>query len=274
MIDLHCHALPGIDDGPATLAESIALVRAAAAQGTRTIVATPHVNTRFPNRAGVIARAVKELNEALAQAGVAVEIRPGAEIAMTALDQLDDADLTALALGGEGGTALLIECPFTPAVQGFAGAVTRLQERGRRIVLAHPERCAGFQLHPELLAQLIADGALASVTAASVAGRFGREARRLALEMLDAGLVHNFASDGHDGAGRPPAIAEPLRAAGLGEQLEWLTELVPAAILAGAPLPPRPDGPEPGGRAPADPAGRSGASQRTGLRGLWQRLRR
>ena len=114
MIDLHCHVLAGVDDGPATLAESVAMARAAAAQGTRTIVATPHVNARFPNRAAQIAAGVAQLNASLREAGVELEVLPGAEIAMTVLDQLDGGELESLGLGG--GRWLLIECPFTLAV--------------------------------------------------------------------------------------------------------------------------------------------------------------
>ena len=241
MIDLHCHVLPGIDDGPATLRESVELARAAAAQGTRVIVATPHVNARFANRAAAIAAAVARLNQALGDAGVELTVRPGAELAMTSLYELDADELAALALGGAGGRWLRLECPFTVAIEGFVGVVGELQRLGHRILLAHPERCNGFQRQPQRLAGLVEAGALASVTASSFDGRFGRDAHRLALAMVEHDLVHNVASDAHDSHRRPPELAAPLLRAGLEGQLDWLTSAIPAAILAGDDaMPPRP----------------------------------
>lgn len=239
MIDLHCHVLPGIDDGPQTMEETLALARVAAEQGTTTIVATPHVNVRFPNRADEIAAAVEAVNERLRAHDVGLDVRAGAEIAITGLEQLSDGDLAALALGG--GRWLLMECPFTLAIEGFATAVRRLQAGGHPVVLAHPERCSGFHRRPDLLAELVEDGALTSVTASSLTGGFGREARRAAFDMLKAGLVHNVASDAHDAISRPPDLYEPIERAGLSAQLAWLTVDVPAAILSGDEIPPRPD---------------------------------
>lgn len=254
MIDLHCHVLAGIDDGPETLEGSVALARAAAAQGTRTIVATPHVNTRFQNRADAIAAAVGALNARLAEERVAVEVRPGAEIAMTSLSDLGREQLAALALGGDGGRWLLIESPFTLAIDPFLAAVRGLQDTGHGVVLAHPERCAGFQHRPELVEGLVRDGALVSITAGSLVGDFGREPRKLALALVGHGLVHNVASDAHDAQQRPPSLAAPIRQAGIEPQLGWLTDAVPAAILAGEDLPRResatataPEPSEPGG---------------------------
>jgi protein-tyrosine phosphatase len=240
MIDLHCHVLPAVDDGPATMEESVQLARAAAEQGTTTIVATPHVNVRFPNRAAGIAAAVDAVNERLRDEDVALEVRPGAEIAFTGLEQLSDGELAALGLGG--GRWLLIECPFTVAIDGFAAAVRELQAGDHGVVLAHPERCSGFHRHRDVLAALVEEGALTSITASSLTGDFGREPRRMAFDMLHGGLVHNVASDAHDPSYRSPELSAPLERAGLTAQLGWLTGDVPAAILAGADPPPRPEG--------------------------------
>lgn len=214
------------------------MVRVAAEQGTRTIIATPHVNLRYPNRAPQIAETVEALNERLRSEGVAVEVRPGAEIAMTSLEGLGDDDLAALTLGG--GRWLLMECPFTPAIDGFAAIVRDLRDDGRSIVLAHPERCSGFQHHPQLLEELVEHGVLTSITAGSLVGGFGKEVRRMAFDMFHAGLVHNVASDAHDPSHRSPQLADPLNRAGLRSHLDWLTEEVPAAILTGADPPPAP----------------------------------
>ena len=138
MIDLHCHVLPGIDDGPETLEGSVALARTAAAAGMRTLVATPHVSRRYPNKAETIARLVAELNARLSAEGVALEVRPGAEIAMTRLADVESAQLAPLSLGG--GEWLLMEPPFTPVASNLDAILLDLQGQGHRVLLAHPER--------------------------------------------------------------------------------------------------------------------------------------
>lgn len=214
------------------------MARVAAEQGTHTIVATPHVNHRYPNRAPAIAAAVDALNERLRADGVPLEVRAGAEIAMTSLEELGEDELAALTLGG--GSWLLLECPFTLAIDGFAALVRDLRYHGHDVVLAHPERCSGFQRRRDLLEDLVENGVLTSITAGSLIGGFGKTVRRMAYDMLAAGLVHNVASDAHDPSYRSPQLAGPVNRAGLGSQLDWLTDAVPAAILAGTRPPPSP----------------------------------
>lgn len=238
MIDLHCHILPGIDDGPGTIAESVALARAAAAAGTRTIVATPHVSWRYPNDSDTIGSLTAQVNERLAREGIPLDVRTGAEIAMTRAPELDARELSELRLGA--GPWLLLEPPFSPAITGFAAVVGELRSKGHRIVLAHPERCPAFHHDPQALEALVERGVLTSVTAGSLIGRFGGEVRRFALSMFDRGWVHNVASDAHNAHGRPPGMASELADARLGDMADWLTRAVPEAILSGNEIPPRP----------------------------------
>jgi protein-tyrosine phosphatase len=239
VIDLHTHVLPGIDDGPATIEGSLALVRAAAADGTRVMVATPHVNWHHHNDASTIARLTDELNERLIKEEIAVEIRAGAEIAMTRVDSIDADELDRLRLGG--GPWVLLEPPFTPIVTGLDGVVMALQSAGHRVVLAHPERCPALHREPQLVESLVGGGVLTSITAGSLVGRFGGEVRRFARRLMEEGLVHNVASDAHDAVRRPPGMAAELREAGLGGLADWLTRAVPAAILSGEEIPARPE---------------------------------
>lgn len=245
MIDLHCHVLPGIDDGPPTLEGALALARAAAAAGTRTLVATPHVNWRYRNDAEEIAAQARLLGERLAREDIAtadgtpLELRWGAEVALTAVAELPDGELERLRLGG--GPWLLLEPPFAPLAPNIEGVLLRLADAGHRIVLAHPERCPAFHRDRALVERLVAAGMLTSVTAGSLTGDFGGEARDYALWLAREGLLHNVASDAHDALRRAPnTIAAALAAAGLDELGPWLTEAVPAAILAGTEIPPRP----------------------------------
>jgi protein-tyrosine phosphatase len=238
MIDLHCHLLPGIDDGPKTIEDSVALARAAVSAGTRVIVATPHVSWHYPNDAATIARLTSEVNQRLSAEGVELEVLAGAEIAMTRANEIEAGELERLTLGG--GPWVLLEPPFAPVATGLDGVVEALRGAGHQVVIAHPERCPAFHREPQALEALVRAGALSSITAGSLVGRFGGEVRRFARRLVADGLVHNVASDAHDAVKRRPGIADELVGAGLGELSDWLTQAVPSAILSGEAIPPRP----------------------------------
>lgn len=239
MIDLHCHILPGVDDGPATIDDSIAVARAAAAAGTRTLVATSHVSFEYQTRADTIARLVNELNLRLREAKINIEVLAGAELAMTFVPEIAPEELGRLCLGGS--RWLLVEPPFTSLVTGLDRIVADLTKSGYRAILAHPERCQAFQRDRESLERLVGSGVLVSVTAGSLVGRFGAPVRRFAYELVADGLAHNIASDAHGTAARPPSIRPELDRAGIAPSLaEWLTESVPRAILDDRDIPERP----------------------------------
>ena len=235
MIDLHAHVLPEIDDGPQDLDAAVALVRRAAEAGTRQIVATSHVSTRYPNSADEIGACVAKLREALSAENVDVAIVAGAELSLNRARELDEAELARLRLGD--GPYLLVESPLHPAVGDFEWMIDQLAG-AHRIALAHPERCPAFQRDPGRLIRLVSRGAICSITAGALRGDFGRDVRRFTTWLFEEGLVHNVASDTHDLAGRRPEVLQPLAEAekelpGLRDHVEWLTETVPAAILAG-----------------------------------------
>jgi protein-tyrosine phosphatase len=238
VIDLHFHLLPGIDDGPQDLDDAVALARAAASAGVDTIVATPHVSWEWENSPRTIAESVRRMDAQLAQLAIRVRVRAGAEIALTRAIELSDAELRRLTLGG--GPWLLIEPPHILAAVGIEGLLAHLQQRGHRIVLAHVERCPAFIDDIEMLDRLVQGGVLASITAGSLVGRFGGTVERFAHRLVTSGLIHNVASDAHDCDRRAPGLSLELASAGLGEQAAWLTEDVPAAILAGHQIPPAP----------------------------------
>lgn len=243
MIDLHAHILPGLDDGPADLEGSLALARAAVAGGTTTIVATPHIDLHFNLHAADRDAPLAMLREGLAREGIPLEVEPGAEIAIGRYLDLDPTELEALTMGG--GPYLMLEPPLSVAGGAFEPFLQTLLDRGVRVLIAHPERCPAFQSHPDRLAQLVAAGALGQVTAASLAGRFGRRVRDVAVQMLADELVHVLASDTHDAETRTPDLREGLEHAeralpGAAALSDWLTVDVPTAILQGGPVPARP----------------------------------
>jgi len=237
VIDLHCHLLPGIDDGPADLGETLAMAQRHVRAGVELVAATPHVAWDMPNEVETIDLRLADVHAALAAAEIPLRVVRGAEIDVRQAVKLSDEQLRALALGG--GPWLLLEAPLRPEL-GFAPVAYALLERGHRVLIAHPERSPLLQRDPEALRELVRAGAATQVTAASFAGSFGRTVREYAERMLEAGLVHSVASDAHDVVRRPPGLAEPLRAAGLGELTPLLAQEAPAAILAGDPLPPPP----------------------------------
>jgi protein-tyrosine phosphatase len=243
VIDLHAHILPGVDDGPDSLEESVELARAAVAAGTRVLAATSHVSHMFPCDPALFAGRLASVREALAAEGVPLELVSGGELAPSRLVELDQATLSSLSLGG--GPYLLVECPFSPVSAELEPIVFELQQSGWRVLLAHPERSAAFHRAPERLAGLVDGGCLVQVTAGSLAGQFGDTARRYSVDLLRDGLVHVLASDAHDAIDRPPGLTAGLaraerELAGIRAHAEWLTEEVPAAILSGERMPPRP----------------------------------
>jgi protein-tyrosine phosphatase len=239
MIDLHSHILPGVDDGAATLEESVAIARAAAGDGIRVIAATPHVRDDYPTSAAEMERLVDETRAAVDAAGVDVRVVPGGEIALEMLLELGDDDLRRFGLGGNPGW-LLLEFPYHGWPLALPELVFDLRTRGFTPLLAHPERNAEVQADPARLAPLVRSGVHVQVTAASLDGRLGRRTHAAARRLLEFGLVHVIASDAHAPEVREVGMRAAAATVGDRRLARWLTQDVPAAIVAGERLPPRP----------------------------------
>jgi protein-tyrosine phosphatase len=247
VIDLHSHILPGLDDGPADLAGSLELARAAVAAGTGTIVATPHIREDYPFDPLEIGPRVTDLNAELARAGIELRVVPGAEVAISMVRDLDDETLASLCLGS--GNYLLVESPYAHATDMLEQDLFNLQVRGFRVMLAHPERSPSFSTDPKRLGELVERGFACSITAASMGGRFGRTVRDFTATLFESGLVHDVASDAHDATSRDPDLRAGFRALSkavpsLEEHAGWFTQEVPSAVLAGVDLPPPPYSPK------------------------------
>jgi protein-tyrosine phosphatase len=240
MIDLHLHILPGVDDGPATLGESVALARASVADGVHVAAATPHVRDDYPTTADAMERLVEELRSVLASEHVPLDVRPGGEIA---LERLPDLTIDELRRFGLAGTQryLLLEFPYYGWPLGLAAQVSVLTTRGFVPVLAHPERNVDVQADPERLRPIVERGALVQLTAASVDGRLGARTRATAVELLERSLAHLLASDAHGPDIRGAGLSSAVSALGHAELAQWLTTKVPGAIIAEQPVPDRPD---------------------------------
>ena|SRR5215207_6548473 len=240
VIDLHCHILPGIDDGALDLADSLAMARIAAADGIEVIAATPHIRHDHDVRIPELAGRVEEINEALRGADIAVVVVAGGEVAETALDGLDERELRAVSLDGAGW--ILLEPRPGPLGDSLLDSVDRLNEMGLRALIAHPERHPSEDI-AERIGKLVERGALIQATAAYFVGG---EAREGMLALARRGLIQVLASDAHSShRGRPLRISEGLAALEgvemLRPHLDWIAEEAPAAILRGdVPEPPFP----------------------------------
>ena len=231
MIDLHCHILPGVDDGPAEVDDSIEMAAQAAADEIEAICATPHIRHDHAVRIDELERRAADLNDALRAAGLEVEVMAAGEVAETAIDGLSDNELRAVSFGGRW---VLLEPAPGPIADSLLAAAGRLSERGYRSLIAHPERHAGADL-AERLAELVRAGCLVQATAALIAD--GPAAEPL-LDLARRGLVHVLGSDSHSAR-----IGRPLRLSGgfarieadpqLRPHVHWMAESAPAAILAG-----------------------------------------
>jgi protein-tyrosine phosphatase len=238
VIDLHSHILAGLDDGARTLEESFEMARLAVAEGVSVIAATPHVRDDFPTTAGVMEEAVAELNSELAANEVELEVLPGGEVDVGWLTTMSEDDRRRFSIA-QNGRYILVEIPLIGWPLSLEGQIFSLRSAGVTPILAHPERNSEVQANPSLVDRLVRGGARVQVTAASLDGRLGRRASQACRRLLDLGLVHVLASDAHAPDVRWGGLAKAaaaLRDEGLAR---YLTCDVPAAIVAGDPVPVR-----------------------------------
>lgn len=199
-IDLHLHLLPGVDDGPAGLADALVHAHTLAAEGVTEAVLTPHVgHPDFAVEIAEIPRRTEQLRRALAVAGIALRLRPGGEIHPAAAGRLSRSALETVAQGPPQARWVLLEAPFAGIDEHFLASVRRLREMGFASVVAHPERAAAGH---ELLGRLTAAGAVLQVNTCSLLGVHGPEVRARAIEMVRDGTAYVIASDGHGGSRR------------------------------------------------------------------------
>jgi protein-tyrosine phosphatase len=210
--ELHFHLLPGVDDGPATMEASVELARAAAAEGTRTIVVTPHVMETLITDVRSLPPRVAEVQNVLRREGVPIRVVCGGELAHTMVPRLSPDELEVIAHGPPGRRWLLLEAPLEGLDDDFARAAARLRAAGFAAVIAHPERAlpqsrAGWKI----IEQELAAGCGLQINAWSVAGRYGEPVREYALRSARATSVVALSSDAH-GVARPPALRQGLAA--------------------------------------------------------------
>ena len=238
--EIHFHILPGVDDGPATMEESLELARLAVRDGTRTVVATPHVRADFFTDVHELPHRVRELNARLRLEGIPLVVLQGAELGSDLVRWLDTASLDQVASGPREARWILLEPPFT-SLAGALDAAAELRERGYTVVLAHPERSAGVLTSGcRLLREELAAGTLTQISVSSLMGHHGSEAQVAARHLIECRLAHFLSSDAHSPA-RPPALGagmdELLAQGRTFADVRRLIETAPRALVAhGAPV--------------------------------------
>ncbi len=244
MIDLHCHILPGIDDGPPEMDDSLALARALVADGVDTVAATPHLRADHPRVVPEeLGPRCHELNSHLVACGVPLTVVSGGEVDVLWVRKASPEALVMASFGGRG-TDLLLETPCGPLPESFENMLFALGLKGLRILLAHPERSRTFQQDPRRLAALVNDGVLIQVTASSLVGNPRRSpTTRLARSLVGDGLAHVIASDSHGGKVPRGKLSDGVAAAAkiAPARAAWMSLHAPRAVLAGEPLPAAPE---------------------------------
>lgn len=235
MIDLHCHILPGVDDGALDSEDSVAMARQAVNDGIEAICATPHIRHDHDVKIEEVGERVEALNARLRDEGLPLTVLQGGEVSETAVERLSDEELDRVTLGS--GRWILLEPAPGPLTTVLLGRVVRLAERGYRALVAHPERHLSADMY-ERIAALIATGALVQATADFfLRERFGSGMTALA----EAGLVHVLSSDAHSShGGRPVHMREAFERLAavdsVASHVEWMRETAPRAIVEGKAL--------------------------------------
>jgi protein-tyrosine phosphatase len=208
VIDIHCHILPGIDDGAKTMEDSLLMAKEASKEGIHTIIATPHFNSQYDNRKPLILKKVEELNQALREANIDVTILPGQEprIYGEILEDYENNMIQTL----NGTPYLFIELPSDHVPRYTEQLLFELQMKGLVPILVHPERNMELIERPEKLYRIVEKGALTQVTASSLCGSFGKKIRNFTIQLIDANLTHFLASDAHNVGNRPFKMEEAL----------------------------------------------------------------
>jgi len=245
MIDLHCHILPGVDDGAQDMEETLRMCSMSAKDGVKKIVATPHtMNGVYVNETKAIKQAVKELNDLLVTERIPLEILPGADVHIN-LNLLKLIEQGLVTTVNDNHRYLLLELPHHLVPPHFKNLVFELNLHGIVPVLTHPERNSILQSDINQLYELVMQGMLIQVTTRSLTGGFGPKPESCCRNLLKYNLVHVIASDAHSSTVRPPLLSPAVEEAGkiIGEAnaLALVTEN-PQAIIEGRDLP---DWPEP-----------------------------
>lgn len=215
MYDLHCHLLPGIDDGPTDVEHAIALCRQAVADGITHAVTTPHIHDgRWDNTKATIYGARDRMRELLAQEQIPLQLAAAAEVrvGIEVVHWVEQAQIPFLG-SWQNQPVLLLEMHHGYILPGTQNLIRWLINNGIKPMIAHPERNKDIIRDYDKLKPFVEMGCLLQITAAAIAGGFGEGAKQCAHTMLKQGLVTIIASDAHHHQRRPAQLSTGLGAA-------------------------------------------------------------
>jgi len=233
MIDLHCHILPDMDDGPSTIEESVLMAQMAFKDGIDTITATPHcaVFKEIDNFIAIRDEKINTLTKVLSEEKIKLNILRGAEIYID-MELFDFKGIERLTLNDS--RYILTELPMLSYPLYTEDFFYRLQLEGFIPIIAHPERNAKIIAKPDLLYRLIDLGSLAQINTGSITGLFGRTVRKCAKEILTNKMAHLVATDSHSNRTRKPIMSECIKILDhwIGQkETQKLVNDIPAAII-------------------------------------------
>lgn len=210
LVDIHCHILPGIDDGSKDWETSIKLAHAAVKDGITHAVVTPHtLNGRYLNHKKDVIKLTAEYQKCLKDENIPLTVFPGQEVRISGdLPQaLDDDDILFL---DEDGRYMLLEFPSDDVPSYAKDMIFKIMQRGITPIIVHPERNSRILKEPVILQELIEQGCLVQITASSYIGTFGKDIEEMSRRFIEAGQCSCFASDAHDLPKRQYEYSEAL----------------------------------------------------------------
>lgn len=202
MVDLHCHLLPGIDDGSKSMEISLRLAREATENGVTHALLTPHhLNGRYVNHKRDVIRWTKEFQKQINAYNIPLTVFPGQEVRINGqlLEALDKDDIL---FADTAGKYIMLEFPDDDVPHYTNQMIFDLQQRGIVPVIVHPERNTKIMAEPDIIYRLLENGCLSQLTASSYVGTFGKKVENFSRQLIEAGQGYIFASDAHDLPGR------------------------------------------------------------------------
>jgi len=235
-VDVHCHMLPGLDDGAVNLGVSLAMAEMAVADGVRSVIVTPHQLGNYSrNRGDTVRGFTSRFQRELNQRSIPLRVLPGADVRIEPdmIQKIEAGDVVSLA---DHRRHVLLELPHE-LYMPLEGLLRALRAAGMTGILSHPERNQGILREPHVVEELVESGCLMQVTAGSLTGSFGLDIQGFAEWLVQEGLVHFLATDAHGTSSRRPLMSPAYyRAIELVGQrrAEELCSLNPASVMKGA----------------------------------------
>ncbi|KRM60976.1 tyrosine-phosphatase protein [Paucilactobacillus vaccinostercus DSM 20634] len=208
MIDLHCHLLPGVDDGSANMAISLQLAKEAVENGVTYALLTPHhMNGVYTNHKADVLAQTEAFQQQLDEHQIGLTVFPGQEVRING-DLLDALDQDDILFADEDNQYLMLEFPDDDVPTYTTEMIFQLQQRGVIPVIVHPERNTRIMKHPDILYELLEKGCLSQITASSYVGTFGEKVEKFSRQLIETGQGYLFASDAHHLPGRKYEMRE------------------------------------------------------------------